>query len=88
MKLGLKCIISVTSTTNIPHAGVKVSMDIYKSVKSAIGSCNLPKKFSHSDFVKMAAKAGNVGAFVNPLVASPQLILPVKAIGDIELPIP
>ena len=43
MKLGLEWIISVTSSTIIPHGGAKVSMVSYKSVRSAIGSCNILK---------------------------------------------
>jgi hypothetical protein len=46
MKLGLEYIISVTSRTIIPHTGAKVSIDFYKSVRSAIGSCNISKNFS------------------------------------------
>lgn len=56
MKLGLEWIISVTSNTNIPHRGVKVSIDFYKSVKSAAGSCNLPKTFRILDFVKFVTR--------------------------------
>jgi len=45
MKLGLECIISVTSTTTIIilHAGAQVSMADYKSVKSTKGSCKISK---------------------------------------------
>ena len=51
MKLGLKYIISVTSSTIIPHRGAKVSIDFYKSVKSVEGSCKLPKKFGTTIFI-------------------------------------
>jgi hypothetical protein len=45
MKLGLEYIISVTSSSIIPYEWAKVSVDFYKSVKSAKGSCNIPKNF-------------------------------------------
>jgi hypothetical protein len=45
MKLGLECIISVTSSTIILHSGAKALLFTYKSVRSAEGSCNLPKDF-------------------------------------------
>ena len=57
MKLGLEYIISVTSITNIPHGGAKASIDFYKSVRSAIGSCNIPKNLSDFNFVKTVTSA-------------------------------
>src|SRR4051812_41464090 len=57
MRLGLEWIISVTlSLTNIPHLRAKVSFGFYKSVKSAIGSCNIPKNYRISDFVKTVTR--------------------------------
>jgi hypothetical protein len=62
MKLGLECIISVTSSTIIPHAGAQVSIDVYKSVKSAIGSCIIPKP-SGFFIVWMIASQGQTSIF-------------------------
>jgi hypothetical protein len=50
MKLGLEWIMGVTSTLLYPTTiqrkrGAKVSLDVYKSVGSAIGSGNLRKIF-------------------------------------------
>lgn len=58
MKLGLEWIISVTSSTIIPHTGAKVSIDFCKSAKSAIGSCKIPKNSQISDFGKTATSSG------------------------------
>jgi hypothetical protein len=49
MKLGLEYIISVILSTIIPHGEANVSLADYKSVKSAIGSCNIPKNSRISD---------------------------------------
>jgi hypothetical protein len=49
MKLGLEYIISVILSTIIPHGEAKVSLDVYKSVRSAKGSCNIPKISQISD---------------------------------------